>query len=81
MDDLLAAARRLATMVRETRDYGEYITGIPSNPPCWQRCTMPNSSAWRWCLAELGGLQTDPMTAMKVVETISTAPTARPAGT
>ena len=70
MDDLLAAARRLATMVRETRDYGEQHRHLEPGV----LAAMHDARLFRTLIPkQFGGLQTDPMTAMEVVETISTA--------
>ena len=70
MDDLLAAARRLATMVRETRDYGEQHRHLEPGV----LAAMHDAKLFRTLIPrQFGGLQTDPMTAMEVVETISTA--------
>jgi alkylation response protein AidB-like acyl-CoA dehydrogenase len=70
MDDLLAAARRLATTVRETRDYGEHHRHLDPGI----LAAMHDARLFRMLVPEdLGGLQTDPMTAMEVVETISIA--------
>jgi alkylation response protein AidB-like acyl-CoA dehydrogenase len=70
MDDLLAAARRLATRVRETRDYGEHHRHLEPGV----LAAMHDARLFRTLIpALLGGLQTDPMTAMEAVETISAA--------
>lgn len=70
MDHLLAAARRLATRVRETRDYGEQHRHLEPGV----LAAMHEAKLFRMLVPlGLGGLQTDPMTAMEVVETISTA--------
>src|SRR6185437_941688 len=70
MDDLLAAARRLATMVRETRDYGEQHRHLEPGV----LAAMHDARLFRTLIPkQFGGLQTDPMTAMEVVETILTA--------
>src|ERR1700761_926857 len=70
MDDLLAAARRLATMVREARDYGEQHRHLEPGV----LAAMHEAKFFRMMIpADTGGLQTELTTAMQVVEAVSSA--------
>ena len=70
MDDLLAAARRLATSVRETRDYGEHHRHLEPGV----LAAMHEAQLFRMMIpTDTDGLQTELTTAMRVVETIAAA--------
>jgi len=70
MDELLAAAHRLAPTIRETRDYGEQHRRLEPGV----LAAMHAAKFFRMLIPTgLGGLQADPMAAMEVIETISTA--------
>ena len=68
--ELLEAAHRLTPMIRETRDFGEQHRHLEPRV----LAAMHEAQFFRlWIPSDAGGLQTDPTTAMEVVETIAVA--------
>ena len=68
--ELLEAAHRLTPMIRETRDFGEQHRHLEPRV----LAAMHEAQFFRlWIPSDTGGLQTDPTTAMEVVETIAAA--------